>query len=149
MARRFSVLDSDSGDGDAHQGYSPEILPPSPRSSVRGNPCTSGALQRFLFEGEPLRDTINVTPPGLSSWNLSIGTSSEPPQHIRVSTNLQTQLIEILSEVRKTNTQVESYQKSESMEERLENLEKVQTPSSSEGSSETQKRKVPAHVRLC
>lgn len=125
MARRFSVLDSDSGDGDAHQGYSPEILPPSPRSSVRGNPCNSGALRRLSFEGVPLRDTINVTPPGPSSQNLSIGTRGKQTPKWKVTRSLKF------------------------MEERLENLEKVQTPLSSEGSSETQKWKVPAHVWVC
>jgi len=30
MARRFPVLDSDSGDGDAQQGYSPEICHQAP-----------------------------------------------------------------------------------------------------------------------
>ena len=58
---------------------------------------------------------------------------------------MQTQLFEILSEVKKTNSKVESFEeKFVQVEQRIKNLEQLQTPSSSEGSSEIQKRKVPA-----
>lgn len=63
---------------------------------------------------------------------------------------MQTQLFEILSEVKKTNSKVESFEeKFVQVEQKIKNLEQLQTPSSSEGSSEIQKRKVPAHVRVC
>ena len=51
MAKRFSVLDSDSGDGDAHQGYSPEILPPSSRSSVAKPRNVADYLLEYSFLG--------------------------------------------------------------------------------------------------
>ena len=60
-------------------------------------------------------------------------------------------MLEILSEVKKTNTRLDSYDKKmAAFEERLKSLEDIQrsqTPSSSDSASQT-KRKVPTQIRV-
>ena len=155
MAKRHICIGSFYSDsGDDVGNYSPDILA---EDSENSHSCPESPEQnghtprRLTFEGVPLRNTTNVTP--LGPQRFSTGTSSEPPRPIRSRVsgdNVQTQLFEILSEVKKTNSKVENFEeKFVQVERRLKNLEQLQTPSSSEGSSEIQKRKVPAHVRVC
>lgn len=147
----------DEGESDGHHlQYSPEILPQNNHSHTHVCTLNSSSVYCQLSFERPLRDSTNVTPPNTSSHSISIS-NSEPPPRVssfkRISADvMQTQLVEILAEVKKTNQKVESYdEKFQSLEQMLLSLEQVHTPSSSEGSSgsKVQKRKVPAHVRVC
>lgn len=132
---------------------SPEILPQN-EDTVSSPPLHSRASRRLIFTQPPLSNTTNWTP---SNSSTQLRSRSEPQSQCHGSLRggvgecMQNQLLEILSEVKKTGNKVDSYdEKFDIMEQRLKNLEQLQTASSSEASGiDTKKQKVPVHVRVC
>ena len=68
----------------------------------------------------------------------------------RETESIQSQLSDILQEIKKTNSRFDAYEdKIEGIEQRIINLEKIQSSTpSTDDSTENPKRKVPNHVRV-
>lgn len=113
--------------------------------------ATSTSTLNALAKG--FSNTQNVTPISGSLQITTRGPYTDPrskPSSF-AKENVQNPLFEILSEVKKTNARLDSYDKKmTAFEERLKSLEEAQhsqSPSSSD-TTDHRKRKVPSHIRV-
>ena len=137
--------DSYSTSSPSPSDFSPDIITQTPPTLQHQQPlaCSGpGATRRLSYKiatdlQQKLSAAYNRTP--------SIHPESSTPNGFGV----QSQLCEILTEVKKTNDRISQYDgRLKAMEQKLINLEQSTTSCSSDEFSHPLKRKVPAHVRV-
>ena len=145
MLAQSTPTSSDSFSTSSSSDFSPEIISQTPPTLQQQQPLAHsgpGATRRLSY-----KNATNLQQIFLAAHNQtpSIHPASSTPNAFGV----QSQLCEILTEVKKTNERISQYDgRLESMEQRLINLEQSTTWCSSDEFSQPLKRKVPPHVRL-
>lgn len=118
------------------------IIPPTPKKH-RGNSDTS-ALRRLAFAAVDGPTSVCRSAPTVN------GSTSTPSVTGKATSSSGEHILEILSEVKKTNSKLTEYgERLDTLEQRMCGIEQkgLETPSSS--CSDTIKTKVPPAIRVC
>ena len=145
MLAQSTPTSSDSFSTSSSSDFSPEIISQTPPTLQQQQPLARsgpGVTRRLSY-----KNATNLQQNFLAAHNQT--PSIHPASSTRNAFGVQSQLCEILTEVKKTNERLSQYDgRLESMEQRLINLEQSTTSCSSDEFSQPLKRKVPPHVRV-
>ena len=147
---------------------SPSIIPPTPQKKKGSGEASSSVFRRLSFGATGLNQAKNrtrtdhavekgtkqpqkqtTTDCAASSHSFTGSGSVQPTSRIG---GAHSDILEILAEVKKTNSKLTEYgERLETLEQRVGSIEQKthETPTSSSSCSHTAKTKIPPEVRVC